>query len=189
MINDYEIIRFQQRRMPRLFIILKYLLLTISCYLFFSVLPAQINSVHQETDSFRVRVVANSNTFADQRHKQEIANEVALYLEASGVGKSVSNQEIKEVIQSKFSQTELQVKIGENLFPPKVANGIFSPQNTYHSLVVVIGSGRGDNWWCSLFKSVCEKDPDDDKKEKENDETEEEEPAKFWIWEWLKDLF
>ena len=96
MINDYEIIRFQQRRMPRLFIILKYLLLTISCYLFFSVLPAQINSVHQETDSFRVRVVANSNTLADQRHKQEIANEVALYLEASGVGKSVSNQERKK---------------------------------------------------------------------------------------------
>jgi len=52
----------------------------------------------------------------------------------------------------------------------------------YHSIVVKIGNARGDNWWCSIFPSICEPD--------KNEEPEEEkEEVTFFIWEWIKGFF
>ena len=43
----------------------------------------------------------------------------------------------------------------EALFPPKRSGFIIHPQAEYDAYILTIGSGRGDNWWCSLFPKVC----------------------------------
>ncbi len=58
----------------------------------------------------------------------------------------------------------------------------FIHKKMYHSIVVKIGDARGDNWWCSIFPSICEP-------EKEEVVEEEQEQTTFFIWEWIKGLF
>lgn len=186
MINDYEILTVPQKReMPKGLIALKWLLLAVGCYLLLIVLPEHFEMVEQQNDSMRVRVIANSNTVSDQQHKKEIAKDVELALQTFNVNKAVDNKTIATYIQNKYPQTEMHIEYGDHLFPPKIDQGILTPQNYYHSLVISIGSARGDNWWCSLFKKVCEKDVD----KEDEEEKDEEKPVKFWIWEWLKDKF
>ena len=49
-------------------------------------------------------------------------------------------------------------KIGSQLlvyFPKKVYKGTIYEEGIYESLVVSLGSGKGDNWWCVLFPPIC----------------------------------
>lgn len=40
-------------------------------------------------------------------------------------------------------------------FPDRVYNGAQVPAGRYRALRVVIGEGRGRNWWCVLYPSLC----------------------------------
>ena len=44
---------------------------------------------------------------------------------------------------------------GYNYFPEKSYKGINYPAGEYESLVVTLGDGLGDNWWCVLFPPLC----------------------------------
>ena len=40
-------------------------------------------------------------------------------------------------------------------FPTKQYGDIILPSGNYQALKVVIGSGKGANWWCVLFPPLC----------------------------------
>ena len=42
-----------------------------------------------------------------------------------------------------------------NYFPSKTYKGIVYDGGYYNSLVVTLGDGEGDNWWCVLFPPLC----------------------------------
>ena len=42
-----------------------------------------------------------------------------------------------------------------NYFPQKEFKGVTYEEGYYESLVVTLGSGSGDNWWCVLFPPLC----------------------------------
>ena len=33
--------------------------------------------------------------------------------------------------------------------------GVKYPEGEYESLVITLGEGKGDNWWCVLFPPLC----------------------------------
>ena len=74
-----------------------------------------------------------------------------------------------------FSQDKLSLSF--EVFPPKEWESGIAAQTQVEAIVVSIGSGRGDNWWCGLFPKACYKE-----------EVKEEKP-KFFVWEWLKKKF
>ena len=47
------------------------------------------------------------------------------------------------------------INYGLNYFPKKEYKGITYKEGYYESLVVTIGDGKGDNWWCVLFPPFC----------------------------------
>ena len=65
-------------------------------------------------------------------------------------------------------------------FPERQYGGVRVPAGRYRALRVVIGEGRGENWWCVLYPSLClpEADPEG-------------EPPRLYsaLWNWLKGLF
>ena len=176
MIEQYK---FQYKRQYNGVIILKWLFVAIGCYLVLAVLPEQLEKMQVIEDDFRVRVIANSNTVADQRQKQMIAKEVATALETYNVNETAHKVQLSQYIKQQYPQVDMSIVFGKHVFPPKFKYGKFSSQNYYHSLVVSIGDARGDNWWCTVFKDVCEKDVDNNEKKQQ----------KFWLWEWCKDKF
>ena len=42
-----------------------------------------------------------------------------------------------------------------NEFPEKIYNGVVYEKGLYESLVVEIGDGSGNNYWCFLYPSLC----------------------------------
>lgn len=114
-------------------------------------------------DAIRVRVIANSNKEEDQELKLEIKQELETYLYDKL--KSVRNVEdadrvIKECIPevkkiiSKYTK-DYKVNYGLNYFPEKEYKSVKYDEGEYQSLVVTLGNGLGDNWWCVLFPPLC----------------------------------
>ena len=51
--------------------------------------------------------------------------------------------------------TGYKVNYGINYFPEKNYKGVIYEEGYYESLVVTLGSGNGENWWCVLFPPLC----------------------------------
>lgn len=191
MLNEYEIIRFPKLNIFLAFVKLVLLALLLQlCILYIPGLVGLANetSNSEQENDFRIRVIANSNTSADQLEKEQLVAELKpLFVQLENMNSvddekfQVLKQQIEEKIKVNYPQLYTQITLGDNLFPPKRQNATFFPQNFYQSIVVKIGDGRGDNWWCNIFPSVCEP-------EKEIEE-EKEEPVTFFIWEWIKGFF
>ena len=49
-----------------------------------------------------------------------------------------------------------------NYFPKKEHNGIIYEAGEYESLVITLGQGEGDNFWCILFPPLCMVDENED---------------------------
>lgn len=114
-------------------------------------------------NAIRLRVIANSNTFEDQATKLEIKNNIETILkndlfatfDKKEVDKKIDKKipEIKTMINS--YNLPYQINYGQNYFPEKSYKGIKYESGMYDSLVVTLGSGEGENWWCVLFPPLC----------------------------------
>ena len=191
MLNEYKFNRVSKLNSVLAFVKLIVIAIVLQlCILYIPVLVGlakETSSSEQATD-FRIRVIANSNTQADQQEKEQLVSSLKPYfiqmtntqiLDEKRI--RVLKEEIEEEIKKNYPQLYTQVVVGDNLFPPKRQSAQFYPQNVYQSIVVKIGDARGDNWWCSVFPSVCA--PEKEKQE------EKDEPVTFFIWEWIKGLF
>lgn len=121
------------------------------------------------TDAIRVRVIANSNSIFDQAVKmvvkdnlQTVTNDLLKDIDTVDgarfiIKKNISliNDKIEEVLKSNGYNVSFSVNYGFNLFPYKKFKGVTYEEGYYESLVVTLGSGNGDNWWCVLFPPLC----------------------------------
>ncbi len=127
-------------------------------------------------DSIRFRVVANSNSEKDQTIKKKIVNnlkENISLLEYNNKSLKSSRNNIKKIIP-KFSEvvdktlTDEQENItyninyGMNYFPEKEYKGTIYKEGEYESLVITLGNGQGNNFWCVLFPPLCLLDEEDE---------------------------
>ena len=62
---------------------------------------------------------------------------------------------IKYLLEQEQYNEGFSINFGSNYFPEKTYKGITYDEGYYESLVVTLGSGEGDNWWCVLFPPLC----------------------------------
>lgn len=201
MLNEYKIIRLPKQNILLAFARLVFIAIALQlCILYIpSLVGFAKESINQEQENdFRIRVIANSNTSQDQLEKEQLVKNLKPYFKqvASAGAKNVDNEQIlslkKEIeaeINKNYPQLDTQVVLGDNLFPPKRKDAVLYPQNLYHSIVVKIGDARGDNWWCSVFPSICEPTKAEAKEEVKEEVEEEKEHITFFLWEWIKGFF
>ena len=120
-------------------------------------------------ESIRFRVIANSNNKKDQQVKKEIItnlstkianienNSTSLINSRENIQKSIPELKYiinKTIIASNY-QDKYSINYGMNYFPEKVYKGVTYPEGEYESLVITLGDGLGDNFWCVLFPPLC----------------------------------
>lgn len=120
------------------------------------------------TSSIRYRIIANSNETKDQMLKLNIKDKInkelmPLLTNANSIEESrdlIKNNigNIKNIV-SKYTD-DFSVSYGNNYFPEKKYKGINYEAGDYESLVINLGSGLGDNWWCVLYPPLCLIDED-----------------------------
>ena len=113
--------------------------------------------------AIRLRVIANSNTFEDQATKMEIKNNIEDLLKTDIII-AKNKEDAKMLVNSKIPEIKnminhynlsYDIQYGNNYFPEKTYKGIKYEAGNYESLVVTLGSGSGENWWCVLFPPLC----------------------------------
>jgi stage II sporulation protein R len=130
-------------------------------------LAGETESIPQE--AIRLRILANSDSPRDQWLKREIRDEVVQHItkwvegvetiDAARDEVRLSLVEIdnivKEVIEDRgFSYTHT-VEYGQIQFPSKLYGDKLYPAGDYEGLLITVGEGLGDNWWCVLFPPLC----------------------------------
>ncbi|MFG6496049.1 stage II sporulation protein R [Fictibacillus sp. UD] len=126
-------------------------------------------SVKIPEESIRLRILANSNTDADQKLKREIRDEVNEQI-TTWVGELSSISEAREIIrkqlpaiekivQSKLDEAGLEktfsVELNKVAFPTKMYGEYIYPAGQYEAVLITLGEGEGKNWWCVLFPPLC----------------------------------
>ena len=65
------------------------------------------------------------------------------------------SSKIYNFLQEKNINYGFKINFGLNYFPPKELNGKKYDEGYYESVLITLGEGSGDNWWCILFPSIC----------------------------------
>lgn len=127
----------------------------------------------------RFHVRANSDNKEDQRIKMEVKKAVLSYLN-SLLQNSGSVQESKEIVKDHLKDVQaiaeqiqekqitaeemldeaegmydVRVSLKRESFPQKTYGDCTFPAGVYEALVIELGSGKGQNWWCMLYPSLC----------------------------------
>ncbi len=118
---------------------------------------------------FRLHIRANSDTAADQALKLQVRDGLLpftaeLFADCEGLSDAVrvANDE-KDAITAHINSTleelgadySASIRIGREEFPERNYGGTVYPAGEYTALIVELGEGRGQNWWCVLFPSLC----------------------------------
>lgn len=148
----------------------KYLVLIlaiISMFYIFNKSEVEENIIPDE--AIRFRVIPNSNTIYDQNIKIQVRNVVQnkifeLLKGVDDIDKTRSimkdnlnmlNNLVKDTLTNLDYDKDFKIKYGYNYFPEKEYKGIKYKEGNYESLVITLGEGTGDNWWCVLFPPLC----------------------------------
>ena len=119
--------------------------------------------------SIRMRVIAASNSDADQKIKYEVKsifeNIVYRLIKKAKNSEDVdnliieNNEKIKLLMKEEMGQKgifdDFTLNYGYNYFPQKEFKGVVYPSGEYKSYVVTIGEGKGENWWCVMYPPLC----------------------------------
>ena len=130
-------------------------------------------------EAIRVRVIANSNTKEDIEIKEEVKDvlnkKVEKILKNANTIEEVRTiiknnlKDINNIVEKKLNElkinTSYSINYGLNYFPNKIFKGIKYDSGYYESLVVTLGEGKGNNYWCVLYPPLCLLDEDSDNNE------------------------
>ena len=60
-----------------------------------------------------------------------------------------------DYLKSKGLEYKVKVNVVKEYFKTRVYDDFTLPAGKYNSLKIEIGEGKGHNWWCIVFPSVC----------------------------------
>ena len=148
---------------------MKKLVIVLSIVMLIIVNSKTNNEIIIPNDAIRIRVIASSNTDFDQKIKKDVKE--TLQQRLNTILKDAKNiEEVREILNNNLKGIDFTVEkileknkiepvfhttYGLNYFPPKEYKGITYEEGYYESLVVTLGKGEGDNWWCVLFPPLC----------------------------------
>ena len=130
-------------------------------------------------EAIRVRIIANSNNNKDievkEKLKEVLNKNVEKILKDSktindarqNIVKNLENINIiveKELKKNNYEK-EYNINYGLNYFPEKEFKGIKYKNGYYESLVITLGEGKGNNYWCVLYPPLCSIDEQKENKE------------------------
>ncbi len=130
---------------------------------------APMFSSEAETEYLRIHIRANSNSSEDQRVKYLVKDavvEALIPLLSEAQTKQEATQIISEnlsyinavadkVLQSEGFDYKGEARIATESFPTRVYDDITLPAGEYDAVILDLGSGEGDNWWCLVYPAFC----------------------------------
>lgn len=116
-------------------------------------------------NTFRLHVVANTNDKQDQEIKLNIAEKINNYLKDELTNCNTKNESMSKIYYNldniiDLANNELEsndinytasAKIGKIAYEEKTKDNYTMPAGTYDSVQIILGEGKGKNFWNILF--------------------------------------
>lgn len=146
------------------------LILLVSIYLYCGTKAYARNLSEDLSDQvIRFHVLANSDRTEDQLLKENVRDAVLSYMEPK-LKYAKDQEESREILNNNLENiTKVAEQIIANWdkdytvytelthedFPTKSYGDITFPAGNYEACRIVIGEGKGQNWWCVMFPPLC----------------------------------
>ena len=170
------------------------LLLVAALAMFICVSNLEFSEQIEKDSLIRIHVLANSDSQADQQLKLQVKDAVVGYLQPQ-LEQSQSIEESRQIIQDQLPQIaqtatstlrqagssyDVTLQYGHFDFPVKYYGSFSLPAGNYEALRILIGQGKGQNWWCVLFPPMCFTDSNVSTSGKYTDQTPEKKVVIKW---------
>ena len=113
----------------------------------------------------RLHVVAASDQEEEQALKLRVRDAVLDYLEPrlenagdaaeAGARIRADLDGLQRAAEAAAEGRSARVSLGKESFPTRNYQGFRLPAGRYESLRVILGEGKGHNWWCVVFPPLC----------------------------------
>ena len=128
-----------------------------------------LGGAEAQTDYLRIHVRANSNDEVDQSVKYKVKDEVVKFITPyaaqctdkqtainviSGVLDGVEMVCDRVLKENGFDYTS-RASIRQENFPTRVYGELTLEEGVYDALIIELGTGKGDNWWCVIYPPLC----------------------------------
>ena len=116
-------------------------------------------------DFLRIHIRADSNSTADQTVKYAVKSAVVDYL-TPYLADAHSKSEAMKVVKARLKGVEevcdgvlaangfpyrSRARLCEEEFPDRTYGDLTLEQGVYDALIIELGSGSGNNWWCVVY--------------------------------------
>ncbi|WP_258111071.1 stage II sporulation protein R [Alicyclobacillus sp. SP_1] len=131
--------------------------------------PAVPHNAPIPKEALRLRIIANSDSPADQQLKREVRNAIVLQV-GQWMHGVTSSTEARDIVESHVAELQsialhvvrehgfhygVQTAVAKVHFPTKIYGNQIYPAGRYEALRIILGKGQGANWWCVLFPPLC----------------------------------
>lgn len=123
----------------------------------------------ENVEYLRIHIRADSNSELDQNIKYKIKDKIVEYL-TPYISECDTKQKAQEMLEDNLKNIESiadkclkengfeytsNAYINNELFPLRVYEDLTLESGFYDALIVNLGSGKGDNWWCVVYPPLC----------------------------------
>jgi len=145
------------------------IIIAISIALNNSIVATKATQSDVASKLIRFHVIANSDDEIDQALKLKVRDSVLKYVSPKLVDsksieesrKIINNEDknIKKIAQTIINKNgfkyTVSTALSQEYFPVKTYGNITLPQGMYEAYRIIIGLGKGQNWWCVMFPPLC----------------------------------
>ena len=135
----------------------------------FSILPFFSSCEDISNQVLRLHVIANSDSDEDQALKLKVRDTVLLEsakwyenaenFEEANAAVCMHLQSIERTAQETLSglgaKDTVRVEVSDVYFETRDYEDFSLPAGKYRTLRVIIGEGKGKNWWCMVYPALC----------------------------------
>ncbi|MCH5148652.1 MAG: stage II sporulation protein R [Clostridiales bacterium] len=149
-------------------------LILIFAVVFVMLTPQEVSQ--DKNDYLRIHVRANSNSAVDQDIKYKVKDEVVKFITPyaaqcvdKDTAKSIIGGILKDIekvcdrvlSENGFTYTS-RASVRDEEFPTRVYGDLTLEHGVYDALIIELGEGVGDNWWCVIYPPLCFTSPTTD---------------------------
>ena len=143
------------------------IIVAVICFLVLnSIIPTK-NEAEIYNSTIRLHVIANSDSEKDQEVKLKVRDAVLAHMDTYGAKTKEEailaiegdKENLKKIatqcLKNEGFDNEVSIELTNEGYPTRKYEGFLLPAGNYTSLKIIIGSGKGQNWWCVLYPPLC----------------------------------
>ena len=145
------------------------IIILIVAIIFLSLIGLSLPKEQTHEEYLRIHIRADSNLEEDQTVKYLVKDAVILYL-TPFIAECKTKEQAEKMLDGKLKDIEnvadgilsengfeykCKAGVRREEFPTRIYGNLQLEKGFYDALILELGSGNGDNWWCVVYPPLC----------------------------------